>query len=72
MANVTARWPTETSALRLDYRRAISGNVHMLRWGGRWADCPSEYGPSTTAYNRWTRNGIWTRILTAPTKTEAC
>lgn len=56
----------QPGARRVDDRRVISGIVHMLRCGGRWADCPSEYGPSTTVYNRWnrwSRRGIWTRIL---------
>ncbi len=43
----------------------------MLKCGGRWANCPPEYGPSTTVYNRWnqwSRRGIWTRILAALTE----
>ncbi len=34
----------------------------MLRSGARWRDCPPEYGPYTTIYNRfnrWSRQGIW-------------
>ncbi|SEM47357.1 Transposase DDE domain-containing protein [Bosea lupini] len=27
----------------------ISGIIHMLRCGGRWQDCPPEYGPATTS-----------------------
>jgi transposase len=27
----------------------------MLQSGGRWRDCPREYGPSTTIYNRFNR-----------------
>lgn len=40
----------------------ISGIVHMLKSGARWRDCPPEYGPYTTVYNRfnrWSRQGIW-------------
>jgi transposase len=40
----------------------------MLKCGGRWQDCPSEYGPSTTVYDRCNRSshrGIWARILAA-------
>lgn len=51
-----------------DDRSVISGIIHMLKGGGRWADCPPEYGPSTTVYNRrnrWSRRGIWTRVLAA-------
>jgi transposase len=42
-------------ARRVDDRRVISGIVHMLRSGGRWRDCPPEYGPYTTIYNRFNR-----------------
>jgi transposase len=37
----------QPGARRVDDRRVISGIIHMLKFGGRWADCPSEYGPST-------------------------
>ncbi|MBA4752572.1 MAG: IS5 family transposase [Sphingopyxis sp.] len=61
----------QPGARRVDDRRVISGIVHMLKCGGRWQDCPSEYGPSTTVYNRWNRwshRGIWARILAALTE----
>lgn len=41
LADVTARWPTESGARRVDDRRMISGIVHMLKWGGCWADFPA-------------------------------
>jgi transposase len=53
-------------AHRVDDRRVISGIVHMLRIGARWRDCPAEYGPYTTIYNRfnrWSRQGIWLGIF---------
>ena len=55
-------------AHRVDDRRVISGIVHMLRSGGRWRwrDCPLDYGPYTTIYNRfnrWSRQGIWFEIF---------
>ena len=40
---------------RVDDRRIISGIVHVLKSGCRWKDCPAEYGPYTTVYNRFTR-----------------
>ena len=47
---------------RLGDRRVLSGVVHALRNGGRWADCPREvYGPKKTLYNRfvrWAERGI--------------
>lgn len=45
-------------ARRVDDRRVISRFIPMLKCGGRWADCPTQYGPSTTVDNRW--NG-WSR-----------
>ncbi len=47
---------------REDDQRIISGILHVLQSGCRWQDCPSEYGPSTTIYNRynrWSQKGIW-------------
>ncbi|RZN32096.1 transposase [Bradyrhizobium sp. Leo121] len=49
-------------AHRVYDRRVISGIVHMLRPGARWRDCPPEYGPYTTIYNRFnggSRQGLW-------------
>ena len=57
-------------AHRVDDRRVISGIVHMLRSGARWRDCPPEYGPYTTIYNRfnrWSRQGIWMAMFEALT-----
>jgi len=39
-------------ARRVDDRRVISGIIHVLKSGCRWIDCPKEYGPHTTVYNR--------------------
>jgi transposase len=47
---------------RVDDRRVISGIIHVLQSGCRWRDCPAEYGPYTTVYNRynpWSQKGIW-------------
>ena len=55
----------QPGARRVDDRRIISGIVHVLQSGCRWRDCPSEYGPYTTVYNRfnrWSRRRIWQRI----------
>ncbi len=51
---------------REDDRRIISGILHVLISGCRWRDCPSEYGPRTTVYNRfnrWSRRGFWRAML---------
>ena len=52
---------------RKEDRRIISGIIHVLQSGCRWQDCPAEYGPSTTVYNRfhrWAKRGIWLRMFT--------
>lgn len=57
-------------AHRVDDRRVISGIMHMLKTGARWRDCPSEYGPHTTIYNRfnrWSQQGIWEEVFYALT-----
>jgi transposase len=56
----------QPGARRVDDRRVISGIIHVLKSGCRWRDCPPEYGPYTTVYNRfnrWSRRLIWQRIL---------
>ena len=58
----------QPGARRVDDRRVISGIVHVLRSGCRWRDCPSDYGPHTTVYNRfhrWSRRGFWRGMLAA-------
>ena len=52
----------------MDDRRVLSGILHVLKVGCRWCDCPVEYGPSTTVYNRfnrWSRRGFWLNLLDA-------
>lgn len=58
----------QPGARRVDDRRVISGMLHVLKTGCRWQDCPAEYGPSTTIYNRfnrWSGRQLWSRILDA-------
>ena len=45
----------QLKARRVDDRRVISRIVDLLKCGGRWQDCTSEYSPSTAVYNRWNR-----------------
>ena len=40
----------------------------MLQCGARWRDCPPEYGPYTTIYNRfnrWSKRDRWQAIFAA-------
>jgi transposase len=57
-----------TGPARKDDRRVISGIIHMLQSGARWRDCPREYGPYTTIYNRfnrWAKAGRWDAMFGA-------
>jgi len=56
----------QRGAHRKDDRRIISGIIHVLQSGCRWQDCPPEYGPPTTVYNRfhrWAKKGLWLGIF---------
>ena len=58
-------------ARRKDDRTILSGILHVIKSGCRWKDCPSEYGPHTTVYNRfnrWARRRFWTGRLEALAK----
>ena len=53
---------------RHDDRRILSGIMHVQKVGCRWKDCPREYGPHKTIYNRfarWSARGIWQTIFAA-------
>lgn len=50
----------------MDDHRVISGIIHVLKSGGRWADAPSSYGPRKTLYNRfvrWADKGVWSNLF---------
>lgn len=68
-ARLAPHLPTDTRGKpRVDDRRVISGIVHVLKSGGRWADAPPVYGPRKTLYNRfvrWAAKGVWTDIFHA-------
>ena len=51
---------------RQDDRRIVSGIIHVMQSGCRWRDCPEEYGPATTVYNRflrWSNKGVWEKMF---------
>lgn len=58
----------QPGARRVDGRHVISGILHVLKTCYRWKDCPADYGPPTTIYNRfnrWSHRQLWSRILDA-------
>lgn len=68
-ARIEPLLPTDVRGMkRVDDRRVLSGIVHALKSGGRWADCADVYGPKKTLYNRfvrWAERGVWERIFNA-------
>ena len=69
-AQIAPLLPTDVRGMdRVDDRRVLSGIVHALKCGGRWADCPRDiYGPKKTLYNRfvrWRKAGVWDRLMAA-------
>jgi transposase len=66
-AKIEPLLPTDVRGkMRVDDRRVLSGILHVLKSGCRWCDCPPEYGPSTTIYNRfvrWAERGGWERLF---------
>ena len=51
---------------RVDDRRVLSGIIHVIKRGLHWSDCPSEYGPAKTIYNRyarWAEKGVFAHIF---------
>ncbi|MDR3532241.1 MAG: transposase [Rhodopila sp.] len=57
-----------------DNRRVISGILHVLKSGCRGRDCPEDYGPHTTVYNRfkrWSKGGVWPKMMEGPGTLDA-
>ena len=73
-ARIDPRLPMDVRGKkRVDDRRVLSGIVHALKCGGRWADCADVYGPKKTLYNRfarWAERGIWEDIFSALAGTQ--
>ena len=68
-SKIEPQLPTnQRGAERKDDRRILSGIMHVQKVGCRWKDCPAEYGPHKTIYNRfarWSVRGIWQKIFEA-------
>lgn len=68
-AVIAPHLPTvHTGPERQNDRRIITGIIYRLREGCRWRALADEYGPYTTVfnrYNRWSKRGLWQRILAA-------
>ncbi|MGO9005580.1 MAG: IS5 family transposase [Beijerinckiaceae bacterium] len=66
-AKIVPHLPTnQPGPERKDDRRILSGIMHVLKIGCRWQDCPKDYGPHKTVYNRfsrWSEKGVWQKIF---------
>ena len=52
----------------VDHRRVLNGMPYRHATGCAWRDLPERYGPWSTVASRqrrWTREGLWDRILAA-------
>ena len=52
----------------LDLRTSVNGILWILGTGAPWRDLPERYGKWKSVYNRyvrWSREGIWDKILNA-------
>lgn len=50
----------------VDHRLVVEGMLWVVRTGSSWRELPERYGPWSTVssrYQRWCKEGIWTRIL---------
>jgi|SRR5579875_302989 transposase len=68
-AKIEPRLPAnQPGPQRKDDRLILIRIMHVLKAGCRWVDCPKEYGPHKTIYNRFPRRserGIWQKIFEA-------
>jgi len=54
-------------------RVMVEGMVWILRTGAPWRDLPKRFGPWKSVYTRfrrWTRQGIWARVLEKQTEQQ--
>ena len=52
----------------MDNRRFVDGVLWLARTGAPWRDLPERYGQWNSAfqrYSRWSKRGVWQRILEA-------
>ncbi len=68
MRRIEPYFPLSHGVPRVDDRRVLSGIIFVIRNGLRWRDCPKDYGPHKTVYNRfirWSRLGVFNKIFAA-------
>src|ERR671932_886857 len=66
--------PRRAGKPRKDDRLVLAGILWRLATGAPWRDLPERYGPWQTVYTRfwrWTRAGVWDRLLAAAQRRAA-
>jgi hypothetical protein len=56
----------QTGRRAVDHRLVVEGMLWVVRSGSSWRELPERFGPWSTVfsrYQRWCKEGIWTRIL---------
>jgi transposase len=56
----------QTGRPAVDHRLIVEGILWVARTGSSWRELPERFGPWSTVssrYQRWRKEGIWTRIL---------
>ena len=75
LAKMESYFPLAHGVPRVDDRRVVSGIIFVIKFGLRWRDAPSDYGPHKTLYNRfirWSRLGVFDRIFSALVSEAGC
>ncbi len=56
----------QTGRPATDHRLIVEGMLWVARTGSCWRELPEHFGPWSTVasrYQRWVKEGLWTRIL---------
>ncbi len=58
----------------VDHRLVVEGMLWVVRTNSSWRELPERFGPWSTVssrYQRWVKEGLWTRILQVLLPSEA-
>ncbi len=64
----------QTGRPATDHRLIVEGMLWVARTGSSWRELPERFGPWSTVssrYQRWVKEGLWTRILQVLLPSEA-
>lgn len=56
----------QTGRPAVDHRLVVEGMLWVVRTNSSWRELPERFGPWSTVssrYQRWVKEGLWTRIL---------